>query len=866
MLYRVLHSLFKTIATAVLLLVSVASVTYVVRWLSRPAPYSAEGLLSQADELAWNNDWGAAFPLFVRAQALFERKRDLGHALYAKVSQIPTMMERRDLVPLITELNNDLDLPAANSPSIRLRILEMKARCEEEYNASLSIQTFAKVEELALKQYKPFLASRASGERGILAFTLGDFQDASTRVQRAYAVAKFLGDPAAHIRFAGMIGLGLQHMGKHKQALVFLNEAIDAQKKHPAVALPYVAISAKVNCLSDLGRRYEALELADKNISRLKDKQYLGQLQSLLTSRSDVLMRYGEEDGAIAGYSEALGYARHLSAWRAINNIDGNLASAYEKKHDLSSALASINDAIKANTQTPREMFLVPGNLALKARILAEMGKRADAERVYARATDVMDVLLSHVPTPEVERLLLAQLGDLYSGYFRLVSDQGRLAEAFEIIERAHGRIEAQQLKFDRISVPQERDPDEVRLQQLELALIQGEGQNASRATLLQLPISSKYDPAKQSLHPTAPLRNVQDRLSGSELLVEYVLAEPSSYALAITRERISRYTLPGKRQIEREVQEYRNFVQKQVDKPDLAKTIFKDVLGFTRNFENSDSLIIVPDEGLHLLPFSALLNESGQYVLEAKTISLVPSGTVLHLLRNRKSEAERNRPYLGVAPWTDRADTEQWVLKTRGAGATSVRLPALPESKDEVESIAAMMPQPSTVLIGSQATKERFQSLPLGEYRILHLALHGVVDSVFPDRSALVFAPSSNNDGRLEARDIRRLQLNAELVTLSACDTGVGPISAAGIESLDTAFIEAGADAVISTLWELQDTYTDTFMKSFYMHLPKEDKATALRDAKLDFLRSHVAPYYWATFELVGNPAGTPLSRADRI
>ncbi|MFL6446234.1 MAG: CHAT domain-containing protein [Bryobacteraceae bacterium] len=866
MLYRVLNVLLKTIATAVFLLLFISSVAYVVRWLSRPAPYSAEALLSQADELGWNNDWGGAFPLFVRAQALFERKRDLEHALYAKVSQIPVMMESRDLVPLIAELNKDLDLPAAKNPSIRLRILEMKARCEEEYDASLSIQTFAQVEELALKQYKPYLASRASGERGILAFTLGDFQDASTRVQRAYAVAKFLGDPAAHIRFAGMIGLGLQHMGRPKQALVFLNEAIDGQKNHPAVALPYVAISAKVDCLSDLGRPYEALELADQNISRLKNKRYFGQLQSILTSRSDVLMRSGDQDSAIAGYDEALGYARRLSSWRAINNIDGNLASAYEKKHDLSSALASIDDAINANTQTPREMFLVPGNLALKAKILAEMGKRADAERVYARATDVMDVLLSHVPTPEVERLLLAQLGSLYSGYFRLVSDQGRLAEAFEIIERAHGRVEAQRLKFDRISVPQERDPDEVRLQQLELALLKGEGRNGSRATLLQVPVSSRFNSAEQSLHPTASLRNLQDRLSGSELLVEYVLGEPSSYALAITRERISRYTLPGKRKIEGEVEEYRKSIQKQVDKPDLAKTIFKDVLGFTRNFENSDSLIIVADEGLHLLPFSALLDESGRYVLEAKTISLVPSGTVLHLLRSRKSEAERNRPYLGVAPWTDRANTEQWVLKSRGAGPSSVRLPALPESKDEVESIAAMMPQPSTVLIGSQATKEKFQSLPLREYRILHLALHGVVDSVFPDRSALVFAPSSFNDGRLEARDIRRLRLNAELVTLSACDTGVGPISAAGIESLHTAFIEAGADAVISTLWELQDTYTDRFMKSFYMHLLKEHKAAALRAAKLDLLRSHVAPYYWATFELVGNPTGTPLSSADHV
>jgi tetratricopeptide (TPR) repeat protein len=183
-------------------------------------------------------------------------------------------------------------------------------------------------------------------------------------------------------------------------------------------------------------------------------------------------MRSGEIDHAISGYREALGYAHNLSAWRAITNIDGKLASAYEHKGDLQAALSSIDDAIDANKQARGEMFLVPGNLALKARILAEMARKAEAERLYAKGADVIDVLLSHVPTPEIERLLIALVGDLYSGYFRLVSDEGRLPEAFRIIERAHGRIEAQQLSFDNASSPRQSDAEELRLQQLEMKLI----------------------------------------------------------------------------------------------------------------------------------------------------------------------------------------------------------------------------------------------------------------------------------------------------------------------------------------------------------------------------------------------------------
>ncbi len=98
----------------------------------------------------------------------------------------------------------------------------------------------------------------------------------------------------------------------------------------------------------------------------------------------------------------------------------------YERMGLLPRALSAIDEAIDANKQTPSEIFLVPGNLAVKARILAELGRRADAEKLYLKAADVLDALLAHVPTPETERLLLSELGDLYSGYFQLLSDDGR--------------------------------------------------------------------------------------------------------------------------------------------------------------------------------------------------------------------------------------------------------------------------------------------------------------------------------------------------------------------------------------------------------------------------------------------------------
>ena len=185
----------------------------------------------------------------------------------------------------------------------------------------------------------------------------------------------------------------------------------------------------------------------------------------------------------------------------------------------------------------------------------------------------------------------------------------------------------------------------------------------------------------------------------------------------------------------------------------------------------------------------------------------------------------------------------------------------ALPESRHEVEAIAEDLPKPSTILLGASATETNFKQLPLGQFSVIHLALHGYVDPEIPDRSALVFAPQPQptDDGLLQIREIRNLHLNASLVTLSACNTGVGPVGEEGVASIVNAFIEAGSQSVVSTLWELEDHATAHLMTTFYDHLGHhEEKAVALRKAQLEMLNSGAPPYYWAGFVLAGNPRGS--------
>jgi CHAT domain-containing protein len=574
----------------------------------------------------------------------------------------------------------------------------------------------------------------------------------------------------------------------------------------------------------------------------------------------------GQSDQAASDLVQAAQYAKRLSYWRGVTQVDGLLAKAYLHEGALQPALAAINEAIEANEKIPDELYFVPRNLGIKAEIMARLGNTKAANDLYEKSADLLDAFLSKVPTPTVERQLLSDLSAVYAGYFVSLSDQGRVADAFRVIERARGRVEAQALSHHEIIPPHEPNQAEQQLTKLNLQLLNTDDFSA-RGHILDAIYSTEQQLNTVSQAIDAPpvpvsLVELQDNLRVSELIVEYVLDDPHSYALVVTGHSVHRYTLPSKNVLEQEASQYRSeLIQQKTDVP-LAQRLFDQLLGGIPELKEKHALIVVPDGKLHLLPFAALVND-GQYILMSHAVTVAPSGTVLDILKHRSDQVVRDDfPYVGVAAWISKAPQTGLIAGIRRAvsGPERRELVPLPESRHEVETIAADLPKPRTILLGSRATETNFKQLPLNQYNVIHLALHGYADPEFPDRSALVFAPEepATNDGLLQVREIRNLRLNANLITLSACDTGVGPVGEEGVENIVNAFIEAGAQSVVSTLWALEDHATAHLMTVFYEHLGRhEQKAEALRQAQLEMLNSGAPPYYWAGFELDGEPGG---------
>lgn len=236
---------------------------------------SAEDLLQAADELAWNNRWADARPLYAQAQNDFTESNQRSRALYARVSQEPPN-ESESVRTKILRLRQDLQEEPARDPETRLRVLTVIGMFETNYDASQASTTWGEVRSLALSRGHFELASRAEGEQGIAAFLLGDTNTAKREVVAAWSLANAERDYAATVRYASVFGAGLVELGRYKEALSPLEQAIELTKKHPQIAYPTIAIYTKVDALSGLGRYSEALALANDSVDRLRGTTYAG--------------------------------------------------------------------------------------------------------------------------------------------------------------------------------------------------------------------------------------------------------------------------------------------------------------------------------------------------------------------------------------------------------------------------------------------------------------------------------------------------------------------------------------------------------------------------------------------------------------
>ena len=161
----------------------------------------------------------------------------------------------------------------------------------------------------------------------------------------------------------------------------------------------------------------------------------------------------------------------------------------------------------------------------------------------------------------------------------------------------------------------------------------------------------------------------------------------------------------------------------------------------------------------------------------------------------------------------------------------------------------------PDTDVLLRKNASETLLKASAGSYRYLHIASHGIFNADDPMASALLLSESDQDDGLLSVAELFDLRLNADLVTLSACETALGEVTGGDdVIGFTRGFLYAGAESIVSSLWKVSDAATNQLMQAFYEGLPEQGKSAALRQAQLALKGGfHDHPYYWAAFQLTG-------------
>jgi CHAT domain-containing protein len=564
--------------------------------------------------------------------------------------------------------------------------------------------------------------------------------------------------------------------------------------------------------------------------------------------------------------SESGGFVRQLGG-------EQELASAvYRERGELAKAtqLASL---AAASRQESGDTWSVPRLLQAEAVLDIKQGKYEEAERVFDRASAFVDALIGNYSSVLEKTAVIRTSSELYSQHFALVADRfNDPHKAYSIIEQVRGRVTTDLLMAGAVA-PAQAKKDQRAIADLRLKLAAAHSTSEVRRIRDQIFlveqarwVTPEINILKARAQETVSMEDVQHQLEPTAVLLEYVVADPHSYCLVISKTGARIVPLAGKEAIEPLITAYLKAARTKTPAQKEAHGLYDALLAPLALPPQSQHFLVVRDGPLHLVPFDGFLDKAGRYVAEAHTVVYEPSASSFYLLASqtrRAAPAARALLAIGGVPYSPTELKQASV--TRGYDAAS--LSDLPASKDEVLAAeAALRGVGDLLLIGPRATESAFKRAVASRYGVIHLAVHGYASSTERSRSALVLLsdPQAGEDGFLQASEIVQLPVKANLVILSACDTAIGPVEGEeGIATLSRAFLLAGARSVVSTLRSIDDTFSLFLMKQFYKHLVEhQPPPLALTSAKRDMLRRFGAaavPYYWAGYTLEG--ATKPVS-----
>jgi len=507
-------------------------------------------------------------------------------------------------------------------------------------------------------------------------------------------------------------------------------------------------------------------------------------------------------------------------------------------------------------------------------RILAECGRSDEGIEELRQSIDLIEARRALSTTSAIVRAqYFKQRYFVYDWLLNALVAANRPEEAFAVSEQIKARgladsmdAAGQQLPLTESEQKQERELNQ-RIVDLNRSVMSAKGAEetelrhqllTARADLEQFSIESFMRHAEMESPETSLAPADAAAAWNGPVVVEYAVLDQSIVAFVIRDGKVTARRLAADRKrVERQAMkllsriEHRDLLFGNDARPlhDALIAPLADLL------PRSGIVNVIPDGFLWKLPFDVLQTPSRKFLAEKYAIAYAPSLVMLERMRRHHEAKQARKELLALGdPLIGRSTSR------KAASFRNFSLGALPDAEREVRALSDVYGHDrSTILIGKSARESALKKL-IGQYRIVHLATHGIVDEASPLYSAIVLASAAgdSDDGLLEMREMRELDLHAALVVLSGCDTARGDVfSGEGVIGMSWALFAAGCPTTVVSQWKAESRSTADLMIAFHRHLRAgESKAAALQHARLAVMRNPAwhHPMYWAPFILIGD------------
>ena len=694
-------------------------------------------------------------------------------------------------------------------------------------------------------------------EQANLAWFQAEYEAAFKLQRMCYTLAREQGWPLMQTLSLNTSGLIWWTLGNNRKALAELEDALSYGRdlKVPDDEIANIHHN-KGLVYREMGRYRDALDAFDRALgidTRLKSRWAVAYD---LRNKALTFFRMGQPEASVPLFERAAAEARSIGnrvneAKALLGLGDAHLALGNHSKAEkyYQDALSLAKSMALPETKW-RSLFGL-------AKLRLADGQREAAVKLLLAAITIIEKVRADIKIDLLKESFIDNKLDVYETLVGVLADMGKVVEAFEMAERSRARNFIDLLGNQRLSLGQTLAQQlydrqvliRSKIQEHETLLAQSveeADRNMYRAALEQL--NSDYNdlmldiqaqnPQLSAMIAVEPLKadKLLQTLEKDVALLAYYVLPDEIFCWVIRPQGIKLTRTPiGKDTVGQAILEYRRMIQNIEPLEDQSKALFNWLLApVASDLEGVKTLGIIPHGPLHYLSF-ATLSDDTSYLIDKYSLFYLPSASVLGYTLGKRI-AEKKLSVLAIG----NPDLGDPVFE-------------LPFAEHEVDSIRWNFPS-ITTLTNDKATKSWVVN-NIEKFGIIHMASHGEFNPVNPLFSSIKLSRGEDADGDLAAAEIFGLQINADVVVLSACQTGLGKVTDGDdVIGLNRAFFYAGTHTIVSSLWRVSDIATAVLIKQFYRQYINRDKADSLRMAILHVKQRQPHPSYWGAFTLVGD------------